>query len=275
MYEILKIRAFTESIREYTFSAPLAARRAEPGQFIILRVDEYGERVPFTICGADKAAGTVRVLVQTVGATTMKLAACKEGGCVRDIAGPLGRPTDLSEYGKILLIAGGIGAAVILPQAEKLAREGRCADTIIGARSAELLVYESDIREFSQNLHTVTDDGSAGDKGFVTEKLKVLLDGGKKYDAVFAVGPLMMMKAVAAVTKEYGLKTVVSMNSLMVDGTGMCGCCRLTVGGKTKYACVDGPEFDGHEVDFDEAAVRARIYGEQEKSHVCRLKNAH
>jgi ferredoxin--NADP+ reductase len=204
----------------------------------------------------------------------MKLAALKEGERVRDFAGPLGNPTDLSEYGKILLIAGGIGAAVILPQAAKLCAEGRKADTIIGARNAGLLIYAEEIATYSDKLFLVTDDGSAGERGFVTAKLKTLLNGGAAYDAVFAVGPLMMMKAVADVTREYGIQTIVSMNSIMVDGTGMCGCCRLTVHGKTKYACVDGPEFDGHGVDFEEAALRAKTYEEQERKHVCRLKHS-
>ncbi|HRR90368.1 MAG TPA: sulfide/dihydroorotate dehydrogenase-like FAD/NAD-binding protein [Eubacteriales bacterium] len=272
MYKILKKRTLAENAIEYRFLCSKVAAHAKPGQFIILRVDAEGERVPFTIC--DIHDDGITILVQTVGYTTMKLAQKEEGEYIHDLVGPLGNATDLEDFGKILLVGGGIGTAVVYPQAKHLFKEGKPADSIIGARTASLLVYEDEMRQFSENLCVVTDDGSRGEKGFVTAKLEALIKEGKNYDAVFAVGPLPMMRAVANLTRGYGLKTIVSMNSIMVDGTGMCGCCRLTVGGKVKYACVDGPEFDGHLVDFEEAMARSRTYVEQEKEHICRLSGA-
>ncbi len=270
MNKLLKIRELSPCVKEYVIDAPEVAENARPGQFIILIVDEEGERVPFTICDYDREKGTVTILVQTIGATTMKLAAKKEGEYIHDFVGPLGLPTDLSEYNKILLVGGGVGSAVIYPQSKELAAKCK-ADIIVGARNKELLIYTDEFAEQAENLYIMTDDGSAGEKGFVTTKLKELVESGRKYDAVFAVGPLMMMKAVCDLTKQYNLKTIVSMNSVMVDGTGMCGCCRLTVFGETKYACVNGPEFDGHGVDFDEAINRSKYYRDIESEHVCRL----
>ena len=270
MNKLLKIRELSPWVKEYVIDAPEVAENARPGQFIILIVDEEGERVPFTICDYDREKGTVTILVQTIGATTMKLAAKKEGEYIHDFVGPLGLPTDLSEYNKILLVGGGVGSAVIYPQSKELAAKCK-ADIIVGARNKELLIYTDEFAEQAENLYIMTDDGSAGEKGFVTTKLKELVESGRKYDAVFAVGPLMMMKAVCDLTKQYNLKTIVSMNSVMVDGTGMCGCCRLTVFGETKYACVNGPEFDGHGVDFDEAINRSKYYRDIESEHVCRL----
>ena len=270
MNKLLKIRELSPCVKEYVIDAPEVAENARPGQFIILIVDEEGERVPFTICDYDREKGTVTILVQTIGATTMKLAAKKEGEYIHDFVGPLGLPTDLSEYNKILLVGGGVGSAVIYPQSKELAAKCK-ADIIVGARNKELLIYTDKFAEQAENLYIMTDDGSAGEKGFVTTKLKELVESGRKYDAVFAVGPLMMMKAVCDLTKQYNLKTIVSMNSVMVDGTGMCGCCRLTVFGETKYACVNGPEFDGHGVDFDEAINRSKYYRDIESEHVCRL----
>ena len=272
MYRLVKIRELSENVKEYVIDAPKVAKKAQPGQFIILRVSEEGERVPFTICDFDREAGTVTILVQTVGATTMKLAAMKEGDCLQDFAGPLGNPTDLSAYKNILLVGGGVGSAVIFPQAKELKRKGQACDVIVGARNRSLIIYEKEFAENSRNLYVMTDDGSYGEKGFVTTKLQQLIDAGTQYDAVFAVGPLVMMKAVCNVTRQYGIKTIVSMNSIMVDGTGMCGCCRLTVDGKTYYACVDGPEFDGFGVDFDEAINRSKYYKEIEAEHVCFLR---
>jgi len=271
-YEILSKRQLAENVHEYEIYAPLVVRHCRAGQFIILRVDEEGERVPFTICDYSRESGTVRILVQEVGYSTIKLSKMNVGDALKDFVGPLGNPTDLSEYKNICLVGGGIGTAVIYPQSKQLKEEGKGCDVIIGARNKSLLMYENEFRGVSNNLFAMTDDGSNGNKGFVTDKLKELLDGGKAYDCVFAVGPLPMMKAVAALTKAYGIKTIVSMNSLMVDGTGMCGCCRLTVGGETKYACIDGPEFDGHLVDFDEAISRGRTYKEQEQAHTCRIR---
>ncbi len=272
MNKLLKIRTLSQNVKEYVVDAPDVARHAKAGQFIILRVDEDGERVPFTICDMDKRAGTITILVQEVGATTSQLARLNVGDCVHDFVGPLGNATDLDAYDKVMLIGGGIGSAVVFPQAKHMKEIGKPVDIIIGARTKDLIMYEDEFRTNAKNFYIVTDDGSYVEKGFVTTKLKQLLDNGVKYDVVFAVGPMPMMKAVADLTREYGIKTIVSMNSIMVDGTGMCGCCRVSVGGQTMYACVDGPEFDGHEIDFAEAMNRLRIYKAQEQEHVCRLR---
>ena len=271
MYLIEAKRTLAENVNEYVIAAPEAARNAKPGQFIILRVDSEGERVPFTICDINRTLGTVTILVQTVGATTAKLAELGAGDYIADFVGPLGNPTDLTGYGKAMLVGGGIGGAVIYPQAKYLASIGKPATVVLGARNESLLMYEREMGNFASDLHIMTDDGSKGGKGFVTDKVRELL-GKEKYDVVMAVGPLMMMKAVCDVTRELGVHTIVSMNSVMVDGTGMCGCCRVTVGGERKYACVDGPEFDGHLVDFDEARLRAGFYKEQEAEHMCRIR---
>lgn len=269
-YEIIKKRTLAERVNEYTIYAPDTAKHCLAGQFIILRTDENGERVPFTICDYSRENGTISILVQEVGYTTAKLASMNEGDTLCDFVGPLGNATDLSEYKNILLVAGGIGAAVIYPQAKQLFSENKKSDVILGARNVDLLTYVDEFKACS-NLHLITDDGSSGKKGFVTDEIREVV-GEKKFDCVFAVGPLPMMKAVCALTKELGIHTVVSMNSIMVDGTGMCGCCRLTVDGKTKYACIDGPEFDGHLVDFDEAIFRSKIYREHENAHKCNLR---
>lgn len=270
-YEIISKKQFSEKVNEYVVYAPDVAHRVRAGQFIILRATEDGERVPFTVCDYDREKGTITILVQTVGYSTMILEKLLVGDTICDFVGPLGKPTDLSGFDKILLVGGGIGSAVIYPQAKQLMLENKAADVIVGARNESLVIYENDFKKFSNEFFVMTDDGSAGEKGFVTDKIKNLLDEGRKYDCIFAVGPLPMMKAVCALTKNYGVKTIVSMNTIMVDGTGMCGSCRLTVDGKVKYACVDGPEFDGHLVDFDEAINRSKFYKEQEKEHVCRL----
>lgn len=271
MYLIEAKRTLAENVNEYVIAAPAAARNAKPGQFVILRVDAEGERVPFTICDINRTLGTVTILVQTVGATTAKLAELGAGDYIADFVGPLGNPTDLTGYDKVMLVGGGIGGAVIYPQAKYLASVGKPATVVLGARNESLLMYEREMGNFASALHIMTDDGSKGGKGFVTDKVRELL-GKEKYDVVMAVGPLMMMKAVCDVTREFGVHTIVSMNSVMVDGTGMCGCCRVTVGGERKYACVDGPEFDGHLVDFDEARLRAGFYKEQEAEHMCRIR---
>ena len=270
-FEIISKKTLAERVNEYVVYAPAVARHCLAGQFVILRVDEEGERVPFTICDYSREEGTVSVLVQEVGYTTALLAGLSEGDALADFVGPLGNPTDLSAFKRILLVGGGIGSAVIYPQAKQLFSEGKPADTVIGARNESLLVYEEGFARYSNRLEVVTDDGSKGRKGFVTDAIGALVESGEHYDAVFAVGPLPMMKAVCALTAGFGIHTVVSMNSLMVDGTGMCGCCWLTVGGEVKYACIDGPEFDGHKVDFDEAIQRSRMYREQEQAHLCRL----
>ena len=273
-YELISVRALAERVNEYVIYAPEIAKHCLAGQFVILRVDEDGERVPFTICDYSREDGTVCILVQVVGYTTALLARMKTGECLADLVGPLGNPTDLSAYRRILLIGGGIGSAVIYPQTKQLFAEGKSADVIIGARNEGLLIYRERFARFAKKLYEVTDDGSGGRKGFVTDVARELLERGEKYDVAFAVGPLPMMRAVCRLTAEFSLPTVVSMNPLMVDGTGMCGCCRLTVGGEVRYACIDGPEFDGHQVDFDEAMQRLRTYKAQEEEHMCRLRGA-
>ena len=270
-YELISKRNLCERVNEYVIFAPLVAKHCLAGQFIILRTDENGERVPFTICDYSREEGTVSIMVQEIGATTMKLASMKEGDCLKDFVGPLGNPTDLDQYENILLVGGGIGSAVIYPQAKQLKKSGKNFEIILGARNKDLFFYLEDFKSFA-TTYVMTDDGSLGDKGFVTDKIAELLDGGKQFDVIFSVGPLGMMKFVTRLAEKYGVKSIVSMNSLMVDGTGMCGCCRLTVDGKTKYACIDGPEFDGSKVDFDEAILRSSTYKEIEKAHKCNIR---
>ncbi len=272
-YQIVKKSRVAQNVCEYTIYAPMVSRHCRAGQFVILRTDADGERVPFTICDYSRKDGTVSLLIQEVGFTTMKLAQMNEGDVLADVAGPLGNPTDLSRYNRVLLIAGGIGAAVVYPQLKQLKADGKRCDVISGARNVGLLMYAEQMKSLCDNFYPVTDDGSSGEKGFVTTVLERLLVKGERYDAVFAVGPLGMMRAVCAVTETYEIPTIVSMNSIMVDGTGMCGCCRLTVDGKIKYACIHGPEFDGHKVDFDEAIARSKVYKEQEAEHICRLRS--
>ncbi len=272
MNQLLQKRELAANVNEYVFSAPEIAKYAKAGQFVILRVDDEGERVPFTLCDSDNKLGTVTLLVQSVGYSTYKLAQLKVNDYISDMVGPLGNATDLNAYNKIILVGGGIGVAVVYPQAKYLHGLGKDVTSIIGARNESLVMYEQEMRRYSNNAYVMTDDGSYGEKGFVTSKLKELLDSASGYDCVFAVGPLMMMRAVCELTRPYGIKTVISMNSIMVDGTGMCGGCRLTVDGKTKYACVDGPEFDGHSVDFAEAINRSAYYKSIEQEHLCRLK---
>jgi len=268
-YEILKKRRLAPNVVEYTIFAPMVSKHCLPGQFIILRVDEDGERVPFTICDYSRENQSVAILVQEVGYTTYKLSTLNEGDCLHDFVGPLGNPTDLDKYKSVLLVGGGIGSAVIYPQAKGLFTKGKNVDVVVGARNKDLLMYVDEFKANCSNLYLITDDGSSGKKGFVTDMIKELSET-KSYDCVFAVGPLPMMRGVCNLTKELGIETIVSMNSMMVDGTGMCGCCRLTVDGKTKYACIDGPEFDGHLIDFDEAIQRSKIYKEHE--HDCFIR---
>lgn len=271
-FELISKRRLAQNVCEYNVYAPLVARHCLAGQFVIVRVDDDGERVPFTICDYDREAGSVTLLVQEVGYSTIRMSQLQAGDALADVAGPLGNPTDLSKYKNICLVGGGIGSAVVYPQAKQLKLCGKPADAIIGAGCEQLLMYREEFENNCRDVYFVTDDGSFGTKGFVTDMLGKLLGEGKGYDCVFAVGPLAMMKAVCALTKEAGVATVVSMNSMMVDGTGMCGCCRLTVDGKTKYACIDGPEFDGHAVDFDEAISRSKMYLQQERRHACNLR---
>lgn len=264
MYRILKKEALNPTVTRMVVEAPLVARRAQPGQFIILRVDEKGERIPLTIAGYDREKGTVTVIFQLVGASTMALGRLEEGDFIQDFAGPLGTPSHTQGLGKVAVVGGGVGCAIALPIAQKLHQEGAEVHAIVGFRSKELVILEEEFRAASQKYILMTDDGSAGEKGLVTTALEALIQGGEGYQQVIAIGPLVMMKFVSALTKKYSIPTVVSMNPLMVDGTGMCGGCRLTVGGKVKFACVDGPDFDGHQVDFDEAIARSSAYRSQE-----------
>ena len=260
MYKIVKKQPLNPTVTRMEIEAPLIAKKAKPGQFIILRVDENGERIPLTVAGYDREKGTVTIIFQIVGATTEKLNHLNEGECLHDFVGPLGVPTHVDGLKKVCVIGGGVGCAIALPIAEELHAMGAEVTSIIGFRNQDLVILEDEFKACSDHFTLMTDDGSYGEKGNVTAPLKTLLENGERFDEVIAIGPLIMMKFVCLTTKEYGQKTVVSMNPIMVDGTGMCGGCRLTVGGKTKFACVDGPDFDGHEVDFDEAMSRSRSY---------------
>lgn len=260
MYKIVKKQPLNPTVTRMEIEAPLIAKKAKPGQFIILRVDENGERIPLTVAGYDREKGTVTIIFQIVGATTEKLNHLNEGECLHDFVGPLGVPTHVDGLKKVCVIGGGVGCAIALPIAEELHAMGAEVTSIIGFRNQDLVILEDEFKACSDHFTLMTDDGSYGEKGNVTAPLKTLLENGERFDEVIAIGPLIMMKFVCLTTKEYNQKTIVSMNPIMVDGTGMCGGCRLTVGGKTKFACVDGPDFDGHEVDFDEAMSRSRSY---------------
>ena len=265
MYQIIRKKSLNPTVTMMDIAAPLVARKAEAGQFIILRIDEDGERIPLTVAGCDREAGTVRIIFQIVGATTELLNHKEEGAYIQDFAGPLGEPTKLDGLKKVCIVGGGVGCAIALPIAEKLHRLGAEVHSIIGFRSKDLLILEDEFRAASNRLTVMTDDGSYGGRGVVTAPLKEAIEAGENYDEVIAIGPLVMMKFVVATTKPYGVKTTVSMNPIMVDGTGMCSGCRLTVGGMTKFACVDGPDFDGFEVDFDEAIARSAMYRDFER----------
>ena len=265
MYKILKKRVLNPTVTYMSIEAPLVARKAEPGQFIILRVDEEGERIPLTIAGYDRDAGSVDIIFQIVGATTEKLNHKEEGDCITDFVGPLGKPTETDGVKKVCIVGGGVGCAIALPVARKFHELGCEVHSIIGFRSKDLLILEEEFRAVSDRLTIMTDDGSYGRQGVVTAPLAEAIEAGEKYDEVITIGPLIMMKFVVATTKPHGIKTTVSMNPIMIDGTGMCGGCRLTVGGETKFACVDGPDFDGFAVDFDEAMQRGSMYRDFER----------
>lgn len=269
MYEIVEKQELNPQVTLMKVKAPRIAKKAKPGQFIILRIDELGERIPLTIADYDASLGTVTIIFQKVGKTTMALGDLAEGDSILDFAGPLGMPSHLDGIKKAAVIGGGLGTAIAYPQAKALYKAGAEVDAIIGFRNKELIILEDEVKAVSSRAFVTTDDGSNGNKGFVTVKLKELLDAGEDYDLVIAIGPLPMMRAVAELTREYGIKTVVSMNPIMIDGTGMCGGCRLTVGGEVKFACVDGPEFDAHQIDWDEAMKRLTQYKREE--HDCRL----
>ncbi len=260
MYRIVTKKQLNPTVTMMEIEAPFVAKKAEAGQFIILRVDKDGERIPLTVAGFDREKGTVKIIFQIVGATTNLLNEKNEGEYIEDFAGPLGKPTETKGLKKVAVVGGGVGCAIALPVAEKLATEGCEVHSIIGFRNKDLVILEDEFKAASKKLIVMTDDGSYGNKGVVTEPLKELIESGENYDEVIAIGPLIMMKFVVATTKPLGVKTTVSMNPIMIDGTGMCGGCRLTVGGKVKFACVDGPDFDGFEVDFDEAMARSSMY---------------
>ena len=265
MYTILKKEALNPTVTRMDIAAPLIARKAEPGQFVILRVDEAGERIPLTVADTDPEAGSVTIIFQIVGATTYKLNQLQVGDSLHDFVGPLGVASHVEGLKKVAVIGGGVGSAIAYPIAKKLHALGATVHTIVGFRSKDLVILEDEFRACSDLFKVMTDDGSYGEKGLVTNALEALLQAGETYDEVIAIGPLVMMKFVCKLTKEYGIKTVVSMNPIMIDDTGMCGGCRLTVGGKVKFACVDGPDFDGHEVDFDEAIERSNMYKDFER----------
>ena len=275
MYQILEKKTLNANTKLMVIEAPHVARKAEPGHFIILRVTEDGERIPLTIAEYDREKGTITIIFQEVGATTMALGQLNVGDCLHDFVGPLGKASELEGLKKVAVVGGGLGCAIAYPQAKKLHEMGCEVDLIAGFRNKDIIILEDEMKAASTNLYVVTDDGSNGRKALVTEVLKELIEAGNQYDAVIAIGPMIMMKFVAETTRPYGIKTIVSMNTIMVDGTGMCGGCRLTVGGETKFACVDGPDFDGHLVDFDGSMRRSAMYKAQEKAsverHECNL----
>lgn len=276
MYPIEQVEALNPEVTRMVVRAPEIAKKIKPGQFIMLRIDEQGERIPLTMNDCDPEAGTITIIFQAVGATTMRLAQMKAGDALQDFAGPLGNPTELEGAKRACVIGGGLGTAIAFPQAKWLYDHGCEVDVITGFRNKDLVLLEDEINQHSTRQIIMTDDGSNGNKGLVTQALQQRIDEGADYDLVLAVGPVIMMKFVAATTKPYGIKTYVSMNPLMIDGTGMCGGCRVTVGGVTKFACVDGPDFDGHQVDWAEAISRSRMFRPEEqrameKLHKCRL----
>ncbi len=265
MYKILKKEALNPTVTKMVIEAPLIARKAEPGQFIIFRAKEDSERVPLTIADYDREAGTVTIIFQIVGGATMELNTLEEGESLHDFVGPLGTASHVEGLKKVAVIGGGVGCAIAYPVAKKLHALGAEVHSVVGFRSKDLVILEDEFRAVSDRVSMMTDDGSYGEKGVVTAALEALIKEGNQYDEVIAIGPLIMMKFVCELTKKYGIKTVVSMNPTMIDGTGMCGGCRLTVGGETKFACVDGPDFDGHLVDFDEAMHRGTMYRDFEQ----------
>jgi len=263
-FEIVDMKELAPGIKRVVIRAPLIANKAKAGQFVILRVDEYGERFPLTIFDWNKSEGLITLIFQEVGVSTRKLGMLKAGDYVMDIVGPLGNPTEIKNYGTVAVIGGGVGTALTYTWVRALKAHGNYVVTILGARTASLLLLEDELRRLSDEVHISTDDGSKGFKGFTSELLKKLLEEGKGFDLVMAVGPVPMMRAVAEVTRPYGIKTIVSLNPIMVDGTGMCGACRVKVGGEIKFACVDGPEFDAHQIDFDQLMNRLRFYRDEE-----------
>ncbi len=276
MFEIVRKKELNPTVTLMEVSAPMVAAKAEPGQFIILRSHNDSERIPLTVADYNREAGTVTIIFQIVGAGTKMLNSLSEGECIHDFAGPLGRATHTEGLKKVAIVGGGVGCAIAYPVAKKLHSLGCEVHSIVGFRNKDLVILEDEFKAASSKLVLMTDDGSRGSKGLVTDALKALIESGEEYDEVITIGPLIMMKFVCALTKQYGIKTVASMNPIMIDGTGMCGGCRLSVGGKTVFACVDGPEFDGHEIDFDEAIARSSMYRDFERhayEETCNLLN--
>ncbi|MBO2527147.1 MAG: ferredoxin-NADP reductase [Clostridiales bacterium] len=276
MFRIVRKKELNSAVTLLEIEAPFVAKKAKAGQFIIFRIDEFGERVPLTIAGYDREKGTVTIIFQKVGLSTKMLGALNEGDTILDFVGPLGRPTETEGLKKVCVVGGGVGCAIALPSAQAFKEAGCEVDVIVGFRNKDIVILEDEFRSCSDNLYLMTDDGSYGEHGFVTVKLQELLESGKQYDEVLAIGPIPMMKFVAKTTEPFGVKTIVSLNPIMVDGTGMCGGCRVTVGGEVKFACVDGPDFDGHKVDFAELMNRNGVYRDQEaedeKEHMCRIE---
>ncbi len=276
MFKIVDKKVLNPTVTRIDVLAPFVAKKAQAGQFVIIRATEDGERIPLTVADYDREKGTVAVIFQIVGATTKILNSLEIGDCVADFVGPLGNPTETEGLKKVAVVGGGVGCAIAYPVAKKLHEEGAEVHSIVGFRCKDLVILEDEFKSVSDKYVLMSDDGTAGEKGLVTDALKKLIESGENYDEVIAIGPVIMMKFVCRLTKEYGVKTVVSMNPIMIDGTGMCGGCRLTVGGETKFACVDGPDFDGHLVDFDEAMKRGSQYKEWERhkyEETCNLLN--
>jgi len=270
MYKILEKRALSDNVKFMNIKAPLVAKKAKPGQFIILRIDETGERIPLTIADYDRKNGSITIIFMEVGKTTKQLGAMSEGESILNFAGPLGIPSEIKKYGTVVCIGGGVGIAPLYPIVRALKNAGNRVISILGAKSTDLLMLEDEIQKYSDSLLIATDDGSKGRKGFVSDVLQNIIDEGTELDIAWVIGPVIMMKVVSDLTCKYDLKTIVSLNPIMVDGTGMCGGCRVTVGDETKFACVDGPEFDGHKVDFKNLMLRNRRFVKEEK-HACKL----
>ena len=277
MFKIVTKQTLNDAVTLMEIEAPYISKKIKPGQFIILRIDQNGERVPFTVAKSDIAKGTITIIFQKVGKTTRQLDALIVGDMILDLVGPLGMPTQLEKYKNAAVVGGGLGCAIAYPLAKSLFDLGAHVDIVAGFRSRDIVILEDEMKSCSQRLFICTDDGTYGEKGFVTNVLEKLIKEGAGYDCVIAIGPLIMMKFLSELTRPYGIKTIVSMNPIMIDGTGMCGCCRISVGGKTKFACVDGPDFDEHEVDFDSAMKRMSTYKKQERTsldHYCKMLEA-
>lgn len=275
MYNVVRKQKLAEAVSVLEVEAPLVAEKAQAGQFVIARLDEKAERIPLTLADWDAKRGTITIIFQHVGRSTMELALVNKGDAVRDIVGPLGRPSEIENFGTVVCVGGGIGVAELRPIARALKEAGNTVLSIIGARRKSLLILEDEMRAASDELYITTDDGSYGRAGFVSDVLTDLLKGGRRIDMVYAIGPVPMMKVIAETTRPLGLRTVVSLDAIMVDGTGMCGACRVTVGGKTRFTCVDGPDFNAHEVDWDELVARKKMYLAEEKEALARFEEVH